>query len=225
MKNPYEYLNPAECATHLRKTIAEVREKLETTEAQKDRAEARKRNEAENASAVTKAHTEAILAEAKENYKIARTQYMEDIFERIDKVKSGMLDYIRQKNLADPSEVDLATMELLKSGILNAADLKNLAEKAAAQSNRTMLRIIAQEAQKRFNDVPGRGLTHDGNPAERVTYLGILELSAGTDEKKYIDALDGLSHIIKNSFSYGADYFDKHTENIDHFMAVMTDQE
>lgn len=222
MKNPYEYLTPAECASHLQRTIEEVRLKL--TDTAKHIAEVKERQRVAQ-TPTSKALAEAMMKGAEENYNIARKEYREDISERLDKIKSGMLNRIRQKSLADPSEVDLAAVELLKSGVLNAADLKNLAEKYAANDNRTMLRIIAQEAQKRFDAAPGRGLTHNGNPAERVAYLDILERASGMDGQKYIDAFDGLSHIIKNTFTYDTEYFDKHKENIEHFMAVLTDQE
>lgn len=97
----------------------------------------------DTAYAAKSARAAADLAEAKENYNKAK-QGIVTLNNELAKLRTDLQRELAKDNRADPEAVDTATMDLLKSGILNCDDYIGLFERHSG--NRTMQRLIKSYA-------------------------------------------------------------------------------
>lgn len=100
--------------------------------------------------------------------------------ERRAGLRRDLSNEINKDNLANPDQVDMPTIELLKSGVLNAKDMEALIIKF--DTNPTMLRLIGKTAR---------------DMAEEITEIGRKQEKA---QLLYIDQItkDGNSSILRN---------------------------
>lgn len=110
----------------------------------------------------------------------------------MDDVKKIQKELEREVNStfgADPSAVDLPTMELIKSGILTASDYVRLIEKAKTDNNITMLKIIAKNAVAFAKELESQ----DELKARELRQAALAAQSVSG--KAYIDAFDMLTDV------------------------------
>ena len=67
---------------------------------------------------------------------------------RMDEVRKEFVAAVESHFTADPAALDMATLELLKSGILKPAEYNRLMDKAINDNNHTMARMIGQHAKE-----------------------------------------------------------------------------
>ena len=100
---------------------------------------------------------------------------------------------LRADQTADPTQLDMATVELMRSGICTAQDLQSFATRFSG--NPTMLRLISQKAKEKANG--------EGDYAQRTPFLMIanqidrdtVDLEKGWDEMiNTFNVISGQSH-------------------------------
>lgn len=98
-------------------------------------------------------------------------------------LSAEVYDYFR----ADPAEVDVSTVELLKSGILKPAEYATLAENARKNKNFTTARIVARYAEEAAEAAHKRGLEDDASTLRGAAILGNQD--SGEPIMKSFDAI------------------------------------
>ena len=146
---------------NLRKAVKDYYDQYQTAKADMDKAEAVYKATAEDARGFARRNSGASLEIARANAFVeTRRVEMEEAkkhFQTVRKARFSVLDKakkIRQELetdvkaafLADPAQVDNATMTLINSGILKAADYEKLFNDAQTSGNTTMCRLIAKAA-------------------------------------------------------------------------------
>ena len=77
-----------------------------------------------------------------------------EVKKKLDTIRSEMKTAYSARRGLSPSEVDPNTLELLKIPDIKPSELRALAERAIAEGNSTMLRIITSEAKRRYDALP-----------------------------------------------------------------------
>lgn len=98
--------------------------------------------------AVSRAEYEAAqksLARAKETFKQKAYAICERYEAEVNRLTDSLTKAVKAGGSVNPSEVDANALELLKSGIMTAADCESMMEQF--KDNRTMKRLIAEYAQ------------------------------------------------------------------------------
>lgn len=95
---------------------------------------------------------QADLIKAQDAFKQAEATIWPGFNQRRDELRRSLEETIRAKGMASPDDIDNNALELLKSGIMSAEEMANMA--AQYDSNPTMLRLVgkyAKEAEKAAN--------------------------------------------------------------------------
>ena len=87
---------------------------------------------------------------------------------------------------ADPSKVDMQTLELLRSGIMSADEYGRLIDAAASSGNHTMVRLIAKSAADMAEKTTG-----DADVSR--SYRLVSHRGKGNDGNEYLRAFDFLA--------------------------------
>lgn len=124
--------------------------------------------------AAKSARAEADFAEAKKRLEDVRRSMAMKINEA-ENIERELAEAVEHDCSADPAQLDMATLELLKSGILRSAEYAALMHDAQRAGNITMQRIIGKYAQTAAEEVSEkygqgdrvaaelRGVAHEGN--------------------------------------------------------------
>ena len=210
-------MTPAQCADALEALLNETRQEL--TESENDYKAAQLRLDAKKR---TGTRTEVAFAEAavevtKERYDNARKHLPAQIEDKLTAIRSAMNKSLQIGGLADPAQVDMATVELLKSGAITPADLEKLGQKALQKGNDTMLRLIVAEAERKYNE-----LVRDNTAAEkRKEYLAVVGLAQKSKSHEYTAAFDAVAYVLQRSFRNGGGYFDIQKGNVESALAIL----
>ena len=129
--------------------------------------------DAEYAAKSARAHADYL--EAKEALSKA-TRALKGHNSDIAAIKTELAAALDKEYAADPTKLDTATMELLKSGILNAYEYNKLLEDAKAAGNHTMVRIIANAA-KTAAEEEGRRHGEESEGARALRAISYTNLS------------------------------------------------
>lgn len=100
--------------------------------------------------AAKSARAQADLMDAKNAVRTAQDNYERHAAE-IKALRKELAEAIETAYSADPKKLDTATLELLKSGILNPAEYGRLMSEAQAANNPTMVRLIGKYADDASN--------------------------------------------------------------------------
>lgn len=92
-----------------------------------------------------RAHADYLEAQEKMN-QVKRD--MDAYNDAVAAIRRELVQQIDASFVVDPAQVDVAALELLKSGICGAADYEKLMNDATRASNATMIRLIASSAAK-----------------------------------------------------------------------------
>lgn len=96
--------------------------------------------------AAKSARAQADYAEAKHAYEQAEKAFRGRV-QDVQAICRELTAAVEADYIVDPARLDMGTVELLKSGMLTAADYDRLAQQALAGNNLTMLRMIGKYAQ------------------------------------------------------------------------------
>ena len=178
-----------ESAAQLKAVLTETAEEITTAEAENTQAAAELTAAQRSGDFVRIAKAKARVAEAEERYRKARFHMPEQAADRVKAIRRDIEKTLSKGRLADPESVDMATVELLKSGVMTAADLQNLAENAIAKGNHTMARLIAAEAERKYTEAK--------ESAEKAAYLHVSATVQNTGTSQKLQAVDIIGDVIQ----------------------------
>ena len=203
---------------NLRKAVQDYFTEYQSAKADLDKAEAVYKATAEDARGFARRNSGASLEIARANA-LTETRRIEleearKHFQTVRKARFNVLDRakeIRQELetdvkaafLADPAQVDNATMTLINSGILKAADYEKLYNDAQVAGNMTMCRLIAQAA---------GNLAKTASDTDRVALNMLTHKAEGIDGTEDLQAFD--ESVFSLTFGIG-DAETGRTENMD----------
>ena len=128
------------------------------------------------------ARAEADYAEALAAYDKFRKNGFYSYRQRMNEVRKEFVAAVESHFTADPAALDMATLELLKSGILKPAEYNRLMDKAINDSNHTMARMIGQYAKAAAENAGDRDTA---TALRSVSYK-----SNGMNGSNYVEAFD-----------------------------------
>lgn len=128
------------------------------------------------------ARYEADYAEALAAYDKFRKNGFYGYRQRMNEVRKEFVAAVESHFTADPAALDMATLELLKSGILSAAEYNRLMDKAINDNNHTMARMIGQHAKAAAENAIDRDTA---TALRSVSYK-----SNGMNGSNYVEAFD-----------------------------------
>lgn len=134
------------------------------------------------------ARAKADLLEAEQALREAQ-KFMQDETASINAVGRELQEAVYREYAAKGEEVDLATLELLKSGILKSQEYFTLYETARGNGNNTMMRLIGKYADEAADKAPTRELQ------ERLHTL--YNIASVTPGKEYMDAFS----VLEDAYS------------------------
>jgi hypothetical protein len=166
--------------------------------------------------AAKSARAQADFLEAKQAYETARRTFRESDTQ-FNAMRRELAAAIDDAYSADPAQLDTATLELLKSGILTGSEYAKLLEQAKAASNPTMVRMIGRYAGEAAK---ARGESHGMNDRE-ATALRMAEYNSrsytGGDRLQAFDNMVELYHRCTNNPAM-IDHWDRFTaETVEKF--------
>ena len=166
--------------------------------------------------AAKSARAQADFLEAKQAYETARRTFRESDTQ-FNAMRRELAAAIDDAYSADPAQLDTATLELLKSGILTGSEYAKLLEQAKAASNPTMVRMIGRYAGEAAK---ARGESHGMNDRE-ATALRMAEYNSrsytGGDRLQAFDNMVELYHRCTNNPAM-IDHWDEFTaETVEKF--------
>lgn len=128
------------------------------------------------------ARAEADYAEALAAYDKFRKNGFYGYRQRMNEVRKEFVAAVESHFTADPAALDMATLELLKSGILKPAEYNRLMDKAINDNNHTMARMIGQHAKAAAENTTDRDTA---TALRSVSYK-----SNGMNGSNYVEAFD-----------------------------------
>ena len=167
-------------------TFAEYRAKSDAVKSAESKYRAYPRRSGADPSYMAKsARAEADLAEARAQFEHCRRHLFEERQRDVAVIRAELVEALNKEYAADPSKVDMQTLELLRSGIMSADEYGRLIDAAASSGNHTMVRLIAKSA---------------ADMAEKVTdsdvarsYRLVSHRGKGNDGNEYLRAFDFLA--------------------------------
>lgn len=152
------------------------------------------------------ARAEADFLEAKQQHKDTLAALQNNVKSQISALRGDLAAAVQRHYTADPAALDMATLELLKSGILNPGEYQGLAEKNS--DNITMLRLIAQYAKSAADKLPDIA----DNRSARMALLSVAQ-SGKEDGSGVLEAFDFATSFVDKTIQndrYMADGFAAH---------------
>lgn len=198
-------------AKRLNEAAKEAFEEYRKAEKAYNAAEARRKGLPWNATAEEKTLADARTIEARNNLKEAQ-KVLASSMGTMNGIRGELVKALGDAYRANPEDIDPNTMELLKAGILKPAEYVDLANRAIASGNNTMLRVIGSYAD---------GLNKDAYSLEDRSALQAVahraKTSTGESELERFDVLvETFSKCVNNPLMI--DHWDALTqENIETF--------
>lgn len=162
------------------------------------------------------ARAQADLLEAQEGMKAAKRAF-EGHIKDFQEIRKELAAELEDAYSADPAALDAATLELLKSGILNAGEYARLLHGAQAANNPTMARIIGKYAQ---DAADAQGAKHgQGDATVRALRAVSYESRQGSGGEQ-LQAFDIMADVYSRAVSNPGmiDHWDELTaETVENF--------
>lgn len=139
-----------------------------------------------------KARATADYEEARSNMRVAEA-YLRSVRADIGLIRDELTAAVDSAYCADPEKIDGKSLELLKSGIMDARDYQNMLRKAQEADNVTMVRLIGKYA----NDMADQAdRKHDQN--SRAQFYAIAkQCKQANDGSQYLKTFDSLAKIFE----------------------------
>ena len=173
-------------------TFAEYREKSDAVKSAENKSRAYPRRSGADPSYMAKsARAEADLAEARAQFEHCRRHLFEERQRDVAVIRAELVEALGKEYAADPSKVDMQTLELLRSGIMSADEYSRLIDAAASNGNHTMVRLIAKSAADMAEKTTGdadvsrsyRLVSHRGKGNDGTEYLRAFDFLADTFDR------------------------------------------
>lgn len=146
------------------------------------------------------ARAQADFYEKRDAYKAAHNKFInsENVLAGI---RRELAAEINEAYAADPAAMDSNTIELLKSGVLNADEYVRMFEKAENEGNHTMARMIGKYADDAAAAITDRNGRNDPNALllRRVAHAG-----KANDGREYLEAFDSIANVYHRCTRNGA---------------------
>lgn len=195
-------------ARRLDSAAKKIFEEIQKAETDFERAEQARRDHPVIRGGFVDADKAAAAARAEADYREAQTalyRARRDLPEKgereLREIRAELADAINRAYTIDPSKMDIATLELMKSGICKAADYEKLFADVD-EENTTMIRLIASHAKKAYEsalEARERGEGFDEKEAARLYAIGTQ--GQEVTEKNLLGAFDGLTHIYQRTMN------------------------
>lgn len=167
-------------------TFTEYREKSDAVKSAESKYRAYPRRSGADPSYMAKsARAEADLAEARAQFEHCRRHLFEERQRDVAVIRAELVEALNKEYAADPSKVDMQTLELLRSGIMSADEYSRLIDAAASNGNHTMVRLIAKSAADMAEKTTG--------DADVSRSYRLVSHSKGNDGTEYLRAFDFLA--------------------------------
>lgn len=140
--------------------------------------------------AAKRARAQADLMDAKNAVRAAQTNYERRAAE-IKTLRKELEAAIEDAYSADPKKLDTATLELLKSGILNPTEYGRLMNEAQAADNPTMVRLIGKYADDASN---ARGEQYGQNDEGARALRAVAYASKRSNGEDYLKTFDAITY-------------------------------
>ena len=208
-------------ARELDRIVKEIFEKFvkadEQLKAAEKRADELKKHENESAeNAAESARAYADLIEARAAMQAARAEF-EAGHKTIREIRKQLESDISEEYAAEPSKISLATIELLKSGVLSSGEYRRIFDAARADGNHTMARIIAKYAEGEVDKAISR---YGENGDVTSDFRQIVFDGKHENGGEYLEAFDSLVNVYNRAENNAAmiGYWDSLTsETIEQF--------
>lgn len=134
------------------------------------------------------ARARADLAEAKAQFEHCRRHLFDDKRREINAIRAELEKALGDEYAADPSKVDMQTLELLRSGIMSADEYSRLIDAAASNGNHTMVRLIAKNAA----DMAEKATDADVARSYRL----VSHRGKGANGREFLEAFDYMGDVF-----------------------------
>lgn len=148
---------------------------------------------ASSADIAKRARLEADFIERKEAYRRSKDDLTGKYANQIQKLRDRLLSEIDDTIYASPDNVDLAALELMKAGVMNAGDFDRLMSKAIADNNIAMVRLAAKYATEAAEK------QHDVDPAKTAQLRRVASRTRECDGTEQVKAFDYLLDVYTRS--------------------------
>ena len=208
-------------ARELDRIVKEIFEKFvkadEQLKAAEKRADELGKHASESAENAAKyARAQATLIEARAAMQAARAEF-EAGHKTIREIRKQLESDISEEYAAEPSKISLATIELLKSGVLSSSEYRRIFDAARADGNHTMARIIAKYAEDEVDKAISR---YGENGDVTSDFRQIVFDGKHENGGEYLEAFDSLVNVYNRAENNAAmiGYWDSLTsETIEQF--------
>lgn len=138
------------------------------------------------------ARAQADFFEKRDAYKAAHSKFKGGS-KVLSDIRSELEEAVNSVYAADPEKMDANTLELIRSGILNADEYTKLLEKAQSTENYTMCRLIGRYAA----DAAAARADKFGNNDPEARQLRAVAAEGNTSNgSEYLDAFDSLANVF-----------------------------
>ena len=167
---------------------------------------------------VAAAKAEGSFRVAKAEYEAMKRNVSGEIDSKVADIRNRLAVALDDFFSADPSKLDVGTLELLKSGILTAAEYKRLMDKAIQADNPTMMRMVAKYA-RQAADVEYK---KDSKSTDAVFLKAVAEQDRFANGDSYFETFDELANVLRRGVNRypesTLDMWESVTgETVDHF--------
>ncbi len=137
------------------------------------------------------ARAKADYLEAKDAYTAAKKRLFASDNEQVKTLRKNLMAAIEAENMADPAQLDTATLELLKSGILSANEYAHLMGEAKRCNNNTMVRMIGKYA--------GEAAERASDPMQAASLRSISMDSKSAGYADRVQAFDNMVNVMNRA--------------------------
>lgn len=140
---------------------------------------------ADSATIAKYARIEADYQESKTEYENLRREMQWHKIDGFKSIRQELEKAVSEAFAVNPEHLDSATVELLKSGIMKPEEYGRLMNKAMADDNPTMVRLIAKHAKDRADQADTERNTDTARAFRAVAYKG-----SSVNGNNYLEAFD-----------------------------------
>ena len=168
-------------------------EQLKAAEKRADELKKRENESAENAAKSARAYAD--LIEARAAMQAARAEF-EAGHKTIREIRKQLESDISEEYAAEPSRIDLATIELMKAGVMSSSEYRRIFDAARADGNHTMARIIAKYAEGEVDKAISR---YGENGDVTSDFRQIVFDGKHENGGEYLEAFDSLVNVYNRA--------------------------
>lgn len=148
------------------------------------------------------ARLEADYLEAKAAFDDARRRLPERGRKETQEIRAELVRDIKNGFTVDPAKVDIAALELMKSGVCGAADYEKMMSDADREANTTMIRLVASYAKKAYEAARESKAPVGQEELARLYDLG--QRGADYAESVLLNSFDTLADIFQRAMNNSA---------------------